>query len=53
MLDLLGKIYLNDLAYSHAAAVPFMLIANRFLDQDAIVEYLYRFSSFGLDQILE
>ena len=52
LLDMLGKIYLNDLAYSHAAAVPFMLMANRFIGEETILEYLYRFSSFGLDNLM-
>jgi hypothetical protein len=52
-MDVLGKLYLNDLNYFKAALIPFMLIANRYADSEGVQEYLARFVNFILSQVFE
>ena len=53
LMDVLGKIYLNDFHYFRAAGIAFMLIANRHASAEALQEYLYRFCCYALLQIQE
>ncbi|OMJ71022.1 hypothetical protein SteCoe_30868 [Stentor coeruleus] len=47
-MDILGKIYMSQKAFIKSAAIPFMIIAQRFLDGSSVKEYLYRFVKFSL-----
>ena len=47
-MDALGKIYMNDKNFSKSAAIPFMMIASRFIEGSSIREYLYRFVKYSL-----
>jgi hypothetical protein len=47
-MDILGKIYLNDETYMKASGIPFMIIANRFIESNSIQEYLFRLVKYGL-----
>lgn len=47
-MDILGKIYLNDEVYMKASGIPFMIIANRFIESNSIQEYLFRLVKYGL-----
>lgn len=45
-MDALGKIYMNEIEYSKAAAIPFMIIASRFIEGPTVQEYLCKFIKF-------
>ncbi|CAG9325131.1 unnamed protein product [Blepharisma stoltei] len=47
-IDVLGRIYLNDVAFAKAAEIPFMLMAGRFIDSNPMQEYLTKFFNLGL-----
>ncbi|CAG9312103.1 unnamed protein product [Blepharisma stoltei] len=48
VMDILGKIYINEPLFSKSAAIPFMLAASRFIDNTPVQEYLFRFTKFGM-----
>ncbi|OMJ93856.1 hypothetical protein SteCoe_3045 [Stentor coeruleus] len=47
-MDILGKIYMSQRAFIKSAAMPFMTIAQRFIDGSSVKEYLYRFVKYSL-----
>lgn len=47
-MDILGKIYMSQKAFIKSAAMPFMTIAQRFIDGSSVKEYLYRFVKYSL-----
>jgi hypothetical protein len=47
-IDALGKIYANEFMFIKASAIPFMMIATRFVDGSSMQEYLYRFVKYSL-----
>ena len=53
VLDLLGKVYLKHLHFARAAAIPFMLLTNRFLQAPALQEYIYRFAKLAVQSVTQ
>ena len=53
LIDILGKVYLSQLHLSKAALIPFMLIISRFIDMEAIQEYIYRFGKLSVQLITQ
>ena len=51
VLDLLGKVYLRHLHCAHAAAIPFLLLTNRFLQASSLQEYIYRFAKLSVQLV--
>ena len=52
LIDIVGKLYLNDIFYSKASSVPFTHLASRFLLQATMQEYLFMFTKYSLNQII-
>ena len=50
LIDVLGKVYLSDVLFSRAALAPFSVLVTRYLDSDAMQEYLLAFLKFGFSQ---
>jgi hypothetical protein len=48
LLDLMGKMYLNDSFFAKAAGVPFTYISSRFIESETMQDYLFVFSRHGL-----
>ena len=46
-LDILGKIYINELEFSNSTSVPLLMIASRFIEAESVQEYLFRFGRYG------
>ena len=44
---------MNDLAFSRASGIPFMLILARYGEDENMAEYIERFVKFGLRTIIE
>ena len=53
ILDLLGKVYINDYLWHSSAAIPFMQITSRFLWSEAVAQYLEQFVSLSLRLVIE
>ena len=52
LIDILGKIYLNNMVDARAAGVGFTFLASRFIDEEAMQEYLYIFCRYCLNIIV-
>jgi len=52
MLDLLARHYLNDVCNASAAAVPFMIICSRFCNEFTCQEFILKFITICLNQLL-
>ena len=52
MADLLAKIYLNDVVYSSAASVPFILVCSRFMQEEAMQEFVVKFETICLSMLM-
>ncbi|CAG9333687.1 unnamed protein product [Blepharisma stoltei] len=52
LIDIVGKTYLNDLIRSRACGVPFTYLADRFVETEAMQDYLYMFSRYSLNLVL-
>ena len=50
LIDVLGKVYLSDVLFSRAALAPFSVLVTRYLESDAMQEYLLAFLKFGFSQ---
>jgi hypothetical protein len=53
MLDLLARQYLNDVCSASAAAVPFMLLSSRFMGTLQCQEFIMKFITISLNQLLQ
>jgi hypothetical protein len=53
MLDLLARQYLNDVCSASAAAVPFMLLCSRFMGTLQCQEFIMKFITISLNQLLQ
>ena len=53
ILDLLARHYLNDVCNASAASVPFIMICSRFLDQIPCQEFILKFITIILNQLLQ
>jgi hypothetical protein len=53
ILDVLGKLYYQDPIIGRAAGIPFLLFAQRFLENAPVQEYCFRFAKYGVDTIGE
>lgn len=53
MLDLLARQYLNDVCNASAAAVPFMLLSSRFMGTLQCQEFIMKFITISLNQLLQ
>ena len=53
VIDIIGKYYLNEVTYSKASGVPFTHIASRFIQQQAMQDYLYMFIQYSLNIVVE
>jgi hypothetical protein len=52
LADLLAKIYLNDVVLSSAASVPLMLLCSRFLQDEAMLEFITKFETICLASLM-
>lgn len=52
LMDVLAKIYLNDNVFCFAAAVPFILIVNRFIEFPILRGYVKKFITLALSTLL-
>ncbi|OMJ86867.1 hypothetical protein SteCoe_11498 [Stentor coeruleus] len=52
LIDISGKVYLNDFVYSKAAGVSYSYIASRFIEQEPMQEYLLMFCKYGMSVVL-
>ena len=50
-MDALGKIYVNEFMFDKASAIPFIMIATRFIDGSVIQEYLFRFVKYSFSLV--
>ena len=52
LLDLLGKVCLNDPLYGRAATVPLLVLLSRFHFDDVVVQYVNRFVQVALSMFM-
>jgi hypothetical protein len=52
LADLLAKIYLNEVTYSSAAAVPFVLICSRFINDEQMQEFIIKFETICFSMLM-
>eukprot|EP00742_Colponemidia_sp_Colp-10_P006574 GILJ01007045.1.p1 GENE.GILJ01007045.1~~GILJ01007045.1.p1 ORF type:complete len:1707 (-),score=396.78 GILJ01007045.1:173-5251(-) len=52
LLDLLGKICLNDPIYGRTGSVPFLILVNRFEGEETLQEYMHRFTKVACAMLL-
>ena len=52
ILDVLGKIYVNDFRFTTSSCIPFMMITTRFINAGPLHEYVRRFISYGVKLIV-
>eukprot|EP00357_Protocruzia_adherens_P031664 CAMPEP_0115033794 /NCGR_PEP_ID=MMETSP0216-20121206/40176_1 /TAXON_ID=223996 /ORGANISM="Protocruzia adherens, Strain Boccale" /LENGTH=1250 /DNA_ID=CAMNT_0002412373 /DNA_START=59 /DNA_END=3809 /DNA_ORIENTATION=- len=48
LLDLLAKIYLNDVVYARPASIPFVLIVQRHSENETIQDFVQKYSKISL-----
>lgn len=49
----MAKIYINDFAYANCAAVPFMIIAQRFIRHDLVFDFIVKFMTMIFSMLPE
>jgi hypothetical protein len=49
---MLAKVYLNDVSLASAAAVPFMLIISRFIQDEEVQEFMIKFETICLSMMM-
>ena len=49
----MAKIFLNDVDFAPAAEVPFMIIVSRFIDHDALREFLQKFLTIAFSKLYQ
>ncbi len=52
MVDLLAKVYLNEVTYASAAKVPFVMICSRFIQEESMQEFLIKFETICLSLLM-
>ena len=52
LIDIVGKCYLSELVYSKVSGVPFTQLASRFIQQQAMQDYLYVFTQYSLGLVI-
>lgn len=52
MIDLLAKIYLNDVSYASASSVPFMLVCSKFINDESMQEFVIKFLTIGFSMLM-
>ena len=52
LIDIVGKLYLNDFIYSKAAGVCYTYLASRFIEHHTMHEYLFMFIRYSLNLVL-
>jgi hypothetical protein len=52
LIDLLAKIYLNDVSYASAACIPFMNICQKFINEEALQEFIIKFITICLSMLM-
>jgi hypothetical protein len=52
MADLLAKTYLNDVSYSSAASVPFVQLCSRFINDEAMQEFIIKFETICFSMLM-
>ena len=52
IVDILAKLYMNDLILARGAGSPMMTLIHRFIDTDPMIEFLPRFAKIALAAIL-
>ena len=52
LVDLIGKICLNDPLFGRVATVPFLILAKKFGEEDAMQEYMERFCKVALSMFM-
>jgi hypothetical protein len=53
LIDIVSKIYLLDTTYSKAAGVAFTYLAARYLETEAMQDFLHKFSKLGMNMVLQ
>jgi hypothetical protein len=48
LIDVIGKIYVSDIAYARAASVPFTVLASRYITKEPMIRYLETFCSLAI-----
>ena len=51
LMDLLAKIYVNDIDWASSCQIPFLLIASRFVDHLPVREFLRQFWKVAFDEL--
>jgi hypothetical protein len=52
LTDMLAKVYLNEVVYSSAAAVPFIQACSRFIHDEQMQEFLIKFETICLSMLM-
>lgn len=52
LVDLLAKVYLNEVTYASAARVPFVMICSRFIADEAMQEFIIKFETICLSMLM-
>jgi hypothetical protein len=52
MADLLAKIYLNEVTYSSAAAVPFIQICSKYINDEQMLEFILKFETICFSMLM-
>lgn len=53
LLDILAKIYLNDHIFCYAASVPFLMIINKFIEDQVLLGYVQRFVVLAFSMLVK
>ena len=52
LLDVIAKVYFSDVCFANAARLPFMLIVNRFADDEEMHEFVEKVVALALGTLL-
>ncbi|OMJ70384.1 hypothetical protein SteCoe_31656 [Stentor coeruleus] len=52
LIDIVGKVYINDFIYSKAAGVSYTYLASSFIQNETMREYLFMFCKYGFTIVL-
>lgn len=52
LIDIVGKVYMNDFLYSKAAGVSYTYLASSFIQNETMQEYLFMFCKYGFTVVL-
>ena len=52
IVDILAKLYMNDLILARGAGAPMMTLIHRFIDTESMIEFLPKFAKIALNAVL-